>query len=385
MPAGTPSAEALMDQLTVKFFSMDTQVIEAAGFKFSEGALNTLRSQRPKWVRLLLTEVVEKEVLAHRMDPVSSAVQALSSAIANAERLTKISLAKASTQVNALEVLETTRKRFEDELTKYLKSMSGAVIPIAGPRLAQLIFERYFNLEAPFEKRKDKKSEFPDAAALLVLEEYAKKQKCYGVVVSNDMGWVQYAESSERIFCVRSLEEFTSLFQSVGREADAVLAKVNDALDDSSSSIRSAIETRLIEHLSEVDWSIGEISADGVDRADGYVSNATFKSYSIAEGDPKLWFNSKDHSFCVIELQAAVVVGLQIGVEFFKRDAFDRDEFSLGSDVTRMTHEIEVNVFLECKGELVPAPVDDWELNVECAYEEYEVDVGHIDYDPSDY
>lgn len=71
MPIGLPTAAALIEQRAVTFFSIDTDVIQSHGYKFSEGALHALALQRPKWFQVQLTDVVEREVLAHRTEAVS--------------------------------------------------------------------------------------------------------------------------------------------------------------------------------------------------------------------------------------------------------------------------------------------------------------------------
>lgn len=68
MPSGLPSAQALLEDKSVEFFSIDTDVIQGLGFKFSEGALRALPWQRPSWLTIQQTEIVEREVHAHRME-----------------------------------------------------------------------------------------------------------------------------------------------------------------------------------------------------------------------------------------------------------------------------------------------------------------------------
>jgi len=75
MPEGFPTAAALIEQKAVTFFSIDTDVIQSHGYKFGEGALHALKLQRPSWFHVQITDVVEREVLAHRMDAVSKVVQ----------------------------------------------------------------------------------------------------------------------------------------------------------------------------------------------------------------------------------------------------------------------------------------------------------------------
>ncbi|MBP9893424.1 MAG: hypothetical protein KBG84_16085, partial [Planctomycetes bacterium] len=72
MPKGTPTPEELVND-EVTFFSLDTDVIQAAGYNFEKGALNQLPRQLPRSMKLQLTEVVLKEVVGHRLEPVKEA------------------------------------------------------------------------------------------------------------------------------------------------------------------------------------------------------------------------------------------------------------------------------------------------------------------------
>lgn len=79
MPKGLPGAAQLMGQ-EITFFSIDTNLIRAVGFRFEEGALNQLKRQLPGWLKLRLTEVAEREIRAQRMAPVVEATQQFQSA-----------------------------------------------------------------------------------------------------------------------------------------------------------------------------------------------------------------------------------------------------------------------------------------------------------------
>jgi len=64
MPKGLPTAAQLW-QGEVSCFSIDTDLIQAAGYNFDEGALHQLPKQLPASMRLQLTEVVVEEIVRH--------------------------------------------------------------------------------------------------------------------------------------------------------------------------------------------------------------------------------------------------------------------------------------------------------------------------------
>lgn len=168
---GLPSAQALLEDKTVAFFSIDTDIIQGLGFKFSEGALRALPFQRPSWLTIQQTEVVEREVHAHRMDPVTKTVKELTSAISSLQRHTRQDFTPVNAQIEGMNPEAVAARNFSNEFKTFVAGLGGSVLPIDGPNLARQMFDRYFQEVAPFEARK--KSEFPDAAALLTLENHA--------------------------------------------------------------------------------------------------------------------------------------------------------------------------------------------------------------------
>lgn len=194
MPKGSPPPDHIIGR-KVTFFSIDTNVLEGKGFDFNHGALNVLHKQRPAWMTLRLSDVVEREVYAHRMHDLTEAKQKLDSALNHMRRKAALDVAKVATELDALTVLESGANQFKSELQSFVKGMGGEILPTSGATLASDLFDRYFAVKPPFELVQDKKFEFPDAAALLVLEQYAKDQEEVGVLISNDKGWRSFANT----------------------------------------------------------------------------------------------------------------------------------------------------------------------------------------------
>ncbi|WP_225422567.1 PIN domain-containing protein [Pseudomonas huaxiensis] len=86
MPKGNPTAEQLW-QGEVSFFSLDTDLIQSAGYKFESGALKQLPKQLPDTMSLQLSEVVAREIIAHRMESVSKAIDSFKSSSGDLKRL----------------------------------------------------------------------------------------------------------------------------------------------------------------------------------------------------------------------------------------------------------------------------------------------------------
>lgn len=98
MPPGLPTPQEHVDG-EVAFFSLDTDVIQAAGYNFGKGALNQLPRQLPTAMKLQLTEVVLQEIVGHKLAPVKEAAdkfQASTAGLTKASKLLEIDQSKLS-------------------------------------------------------------------------------------------------------------------------------------------------------------------------------------------------------------------------------------------------------------------------------------------------
>jgi hypothetical protein len=71
MPKDLPTAAQAWEDVT--FFSIDTNLIQAAGYNFAQGALHQLPNQLPESIGLQLPEIVVSEIVKHRMESVHKA------------------------------------------------------------------------------------------------------------------------------------------------------------------------------------------------------------------------------------------------------------------------------------------------------------------------
>lgn len=378
MPEGLPS-DILLKEQQVKFFTLDTNVIQSAGYKFDEGALHSLASQRPYWMCLQLTEIVEREVKAHRMQLVMDAMKKWTSASNDVKRSTRLNISSVEAAFDSLSIEQSANDAFDEQIKQFVTRLGGNVLPIEGACLAKEIFVRYFDKTPPFEHSKDKKSEFPDAAALLVLEEYARTNQTLGILISNDAGWISFANNSQYLYCVESLDEFTSLFAAQGPDAENIKRQISELLADPSSSLAHDLGAELEDHINNSRWIVDDLYSSGSQRLEAEIYDVKLLSYDWVKVN--VWLNEQDSSECLVELVASVVVEVEVSVEVFVWDSIDREELSLGYITVIRTTEQDIDVFLTCTGNLHLQPLSSWEIEIEIAKEDYSVDVGEVDVD----
>lgn len=139
MPQGKPTAEQLWNE-DISFFSIDTDLIQAAGYNFDKGALHQLPNQLPAWMKLFITEVVAQEIIRHRMQPVTEAAEKLRSASDDLKRLAKTPLEHVDQSVADLQVSEAATAYFRQQVEAYADRCGGGVLPIEGETLVADLF-----------------------------------------------------------------------------------------------------------------------------------------------------------------------------------------------------------------------------------------------------
>lgn len=379
MPDGLPTAEQLLGK-EIGFFSIDTSVIQANGYKFDSAPLSALKLQIPRWISVQLTEIVQREISAHRMKSVKEASQKLTSASKDLARLAALEMGDVNKAFAALNAEHAAEQYFDNQLKQFVGSLRGAILPVDGPRLAKQMFERYFACSPPFEARK--KEEFPDAASLLVLEDFARENNTKGILISGDKGgWAAFAKESQYLYCLPALDAFTALFETHGPNAETVLQKVRGELTNSASDLSLLLEESLQNHVAGSFWTVDDLYSNFNVRLEADVWEVTLIEHEVDPDAIRLWIVENDPTSCVVELTATLRVDTSISVEFFQRDWVDGGDFSVGTDDVIRTVELEVEVFLTCRGELLEGVAEDWDVGVDIAGGDYTVDVGEIDPD----
>ncbi|KWC12394.1 hypothetical protein WL48_08360 [Burkholderia ubonensis] len=106
--------------------------------------------------------------------------------------------------------------------------------------------------------------------------------------------------------------------------------------------------------------------------------------YALDQASTTVWNVEGDPTAWVIEVTALVTVEVDIDITYYVYDSIDREELELGSDGTTRSVEIEVQAYLSCYGVQVDSRPEDWDVDIEIAPGDYEVEIGEVEPDFSD-
>lgn len=191
--------------------SVDTCIYQQHGFRLESGQLRHLEQFSGTAGVVVMSDVVQQEVLAHMVTEAVKAKSKLKGALDDVRDHWPMA-AGAPTPSDILGP-ETAEVVTTGRLDAFLRRCGGEVINASGRVDIADVMKRYFQPSVPFERSGDKKHEFPDAVALMALESWAEEHNKPVLLVSNDKGWQAFAEASNRLCCVAELDEALELFQ----------------------------------------------------------------------------------------------------------------------------------------------------------------------------
>ncbi|HEY8906859.1 MAG TPA: PIN domain-containing protein [Rhodoferax sp.] len=383
MPKNLPTAAQAWEEVT--FFSIDTNLIQAAGYNFTQGSLHQLPNQLPESVGLQLPEIVVSEVVKHRMESVHKAHKQLQGATDELHRLTTIDISEVRGSVDKLNAIEAATQRFTQQVHDYAAQCRGAVLPTEGSDAVRNLFADYFAQRPPFGLSEKKKSEFPDAMCLWQLEQYAKDNGTIGILASDDNGWKQYAAESERLYCAGSIDEMAAIFAATNEHSKSIKTKIAAAVEDSGSPLGTALAHALNQHVVNAQWDASEVYTGSSYRVEAEVYDANIVEYNF-DGDPSVWSVKGEPTTWIVELAVHVKVDIDVSVEFFAWDSIDREELSLGTQPFSTVAEVDIEVFLTCTDVHLETAPSGWSTEIEIADGSYSLEGFEVelDYGPPD-
>ena len=202
----------LVAQGEIGAISLDTSIFDRFACNLDSPSLEALEQFIGSPVQVLLTDVVLGEVRNHLIKSAADKTASLESALKSFERV-RPRRRLAATKARALLRLSAEIDAEADNwIAAYLEQVQPEVLKASEHIDTDKLLKSYFAAEPPFENAKDKKCEFPDAIALRELENWAMMNEKFVLAVSNDKGWLDFADSSERLLVITDLPEALGFF-----------------------------------------------------------------------------------------------------------------------------------------------------------------------------
>ncbi|MEY4591277.1 MAG: hypothetical protein RIR18_172 [Pseudomonadota bacterium] len=324
--------------------SIDTCIFVDKGNRLNNGVFKHLEQFKENTFQLVFSEVTIKEVLSHISKDAEEAKQKMASGLR---------------RVGFYWPLETNHKALAEkmlggELPKSVASKQvkdfvtrcGAEIIEAKTSVdLSVVLSRYFNVQAPFETAGEKKSEFPDAIALLSLEDWAAKHDTTILLVTKDKGCKRFCDESACLVAIDDLTDALKLVQERDQHCINLCQSLEAAIAAGQyPNLISEIKDAIADDF-DLDW-VPEADASYYYDADMQHVELINVRFSGVAGKPK--FKAVDYcgDLLVVQVEMEGVVEATCNFSFSVRDGIDRDMVCIGGNEVMTKAETVVDVLL---------------------------------------
>jgi hypothetical protein len=211
---------------------------------------------------------------------------------------------------------------------------------------------RYFNSKPPFSESGKKKSEFPDAIALLSLDAYAKKRGIKILAVSTDADWKSFADQSKHIDVYEDLGETLSVFQPQ-ETAFALCRRIAVSIQNNDADgIGKHIEDYLADTIADIDPHIEADSQFYWELSQLEIELVHFTIDEDSEGKLILYPVQAQHNHVVVQAKLEVQVRATGDFVLSAHDSIDGDSVPIGSASKSATVSFETEILFTVSGDL---------------------------------
>lgn len=361
--------------------SIDNETLKSHGYKFDEGLLKEMCQFKTSPVKVIQSDIVHNEAVKHIGEEITRAKNEIKKALRSAKCQLKIKTKQLDDATNLLSIDGDPLKIADQRIREYYNQIGAELIESNKYLDVDKLMEMYFKTKAPFELKTDKKNEFPDAIALLSLENWAEKHDVNVIAVTKDKGWENYSKNSHRITVISDLAKALEEFQPIHK-----ISKIIEIVNHIRANEEYLEEIgRYIED--SIDGQYLDVDAD----SDFYYEYddvfATYLAHQLETDESNLiaiHITHIEEESISLQISATVTCEIHASFDFSVRDSIDRDYFHIGSSNRTIEESYKTDILLELNGDFSQG-IEDIEIkNVEVLDTIHHADFGYIEPDYDD-
>jgi hypothetical protein len=231
--------------------TLDTNIFDQSRLNLERGILAQFEQFAEGSAKFVLSEIVQWELFRHLKSDADLAKQQLETAVRRsglAELFDEKTLASLRTLTSGiLNASDVANRR----LMNWMARSGCEIVGASGANIERLI-TMYFAPEAPFEE--GKKHEFPDAIALITLEDWAKINGKKLLAITRDKGWIAFCEKSEWIDTEPDVSNALQRFQAHTESARRLVASLLSSIAAGErQDVKNELEERLASEIVEIE------------------------------------------------------------------------------------------------------------------------------------
>ena len=334
---------------SIRGISLDTNIFHKLGYDLDVATLRKLDQFKETNISVIFSEIIVREVKKHISEKAEETRTNLTSSLRKHQK--RWNAGFDFEQVSRTVGIDGDPVELaSNQVSEFVDQVGASIVPVNGNVDIDDLTSRYFDTKAPFENNAKKKAEFPDAMALLSLETWAMRHGGFVLLVSDDSGWQKFAEKSERLICLKSIEVALDHFNDAGRfVADQAVSMIRNG---AAGELTSEVDTTIQARLDDNDFSIEADSHLSLDWDGMY---AALQHWEISDF-PHPRIIASDDETVTFTIDLSCIVEFTADFSFSVYDSIDKDHVNMGSEEFSKENTIQLSAVLTISRDLAPEP-----------------------------
>ena len=337
-------------ELDYAALTLDSNVFISHGLNLERGLLGQLQQFSSGPVKLVISEVVIQEIRKHLLDTTKTSRSKLQSALKSSKAIFGLTETAASEFEASLWGKKTDTEVVDARIHAFVSTTGALIVPATGMDVNRLL-SLYFKATPPFEGSGDKKAEFPDAIALLSLEQWAASEGIQLLAVSQDAGWISFAEKSSHIDAIKDLAEALTHFQPHNAATNIIEALQAQIVTHSESKIFKALNDFIVESTNETEVNIEYSSALHAELDEAEVHHISHHFVLDKNDQPIVDLIRIEANWLSLRLRVTINYEVEAHFSMSVWDSMDRDYVSIGSASAATSDSYSCDVLLSLTGD----------------------------------
>jgi hypothetical protein len=330
---------------------IDTNIFRETGYAFDKGLPAQLAQFADSPVQVVISEIVHREMKRHLTESIGKARAALEKGIKEAQQEMQASDGAASRARKAILTGESDAEIAQRRLDAFYEICGATILPVDSVTSREML-ERYFNQEPPFAATGDKRREFPDAYALMSVEKWAEENDFKVLVVSQDKGWREFCEKSERLDYRNDLGSALNLFQP-HNAASQLLTELNAFLlsETDVTGIEDAITDGIKSSVEVMEIDVNADSRFYWEPSEVYAEYKSHEFRHLSEKHVDIDLVRVTEQEVVVRIPAEIVCDVHASFSLSMTDPIDKDEIGMGSQSLEVEQTFDSDVLITFEGD----------------------------------
>lgn len=325
--------------------TIDTNIFRQNGGHLEGGMLAQLVQFKEGSVQLVISEIVIRELARFLKDEIKNARESIRRASKDALKHGVLPVELVEEMRSVIDIASAPEEAAKKRIQSFAGATAMTIVQANQADMKELV-RRYFEPSAPFEASGNKKSEFPDAIALLSLEAWAQSTGKKILAVSNDKGWADFATSSAFIDVETDLAKALEVLQKFTEEAEEFIHLLLKKIDDGEyPDLFKDLTDALSDAVGELDVT-AEASSPFHFEADPVAVCFVNFQFEKSENEHDLAIVQIGKDKIVARIRVTIDANAECDFSLSIWDSIDKEYISLGSTSAETSIEFDAAVLV---------------------------------------